>query len=148
MKSTSVNQLEINKEAALVHARNANDTEAAMAAVSPDVIWHGPQGSPPTLEGWKARHARLLQGFDIVESQVGKVIAEGDLVFVEFSCRAMHRGTFLGIAATGKTVSFYGMYVDRVRDGKVVEHWGLQDMMGLVGQLGGTPIYEAPRSAS
>lgn len=140
-------KLERNKQAALVHAMNPTDTEKAMGAASPDLIWHGPAGSPPTLDAWKARHARLLQGFDIVENRVEKVIAEGDLVFVEWSCKAVHRGPFLGIEATGKRVSLYGMYVERVVDGKVVEHWGLQDMMGLVSQLGGTPKLEAPRAA-
>lgn len=140
-------QLERNKQAALVHALNARNTEMAMGAISPDVVWHGPAGAPRTLEGWKARHARLLQGFEILENKVEKVIAEGDLVFVEWSCQAIHRGPFLGIEPTGKSVSLYGMYVERVADGKVVEHWGLQDMMGLIAQLGGTPKFEAPRAA-
>jgi predicted ester cyclase len=140
--------LQANKQAALVHALNATNTEKAMGAISPDVIWHGPAGSPRTLEAWKARHARLLTAFDLVENRVEKVIAEGDLVFVEWSCTAIHRGPFLGIEATGKKVSLYGMYVDRVVDGKVVEHWGLQDTMGVVSQLGGMPRPEAPRSAA
>lgn len=139
--------LERIKEVALVHARNPADTQAAMAAVSPDVTWHGPAGSPQTLQAWKARHERLLQAFEITRHSVGKVIAEGELVFVEWSCTAVHRGPFLGIPATGRTVSLYGMYVERVRDGQVVEHWGLQDTMGLVAQLGGTPTPEPPRGA-
>ncbi|MGB3067788.1 MAG: ester cyclase [Ottowia sp.] len=143
-----MNSLETNKEAALVHARNATNTEQAMAAISPDVVWHGPTGSPRTLDAWKARHARLLQAFEIVDNRIEKAIAEGDLVFVEWSCAAIHRGPFLGIEPTGKRVSLYGMYVDRVVDGKVVEHWGLQDTMGLVSQLGGMPRPEAPRSAA
>ena len=142
-----MNELERNKQVALVHARHATDTEAAMAAVAPDVVWHGPAGSPRTLAAWKARHERLLQAFEITENRVDKVIAEGDLVFVEWSCQAVHRGSFLGIPATGRTVSLYGMYVERVRDGRVVEHWGLQDGMGLAAQLGGTPVLEAPRSS-
>lgn len=140
--------LKRNKQAALVHALNATNTENAMAAVSPDVVWHGPAGSPRTLEGWKARHARLLTAFELVENRVEKVIAEGDLVCVEWSCVAIHRGPFLGIEATGKRVSLYGIYIDRVVDGKVVEHWGLQDTMGLVSQLGGTPRPEGPRAAA
>ena len=140
--------LERNKQAALVHALNPSNTERAMAAVSPDLIWHGPANLPRTLDAWKARHARFLQAFDIQDSRVEKVIAEGDMVFVEWSCTAIHRGPFLGIEATGKRVSLYGMYVDRVLDGKVVEHWGLQDTMGVVSQLGGVPVPEAPRSAA
>lgn len=143
-----MDKLDRNKQAALVHAQNPGDTEAAMAAVSPDVIWHGPAGSPQTLDAWKARHARLLAAFKITENRVEKVIAEGDLVFVEWSCKGLHYGPWLGIPATGKEVSFYGMYVDKVLDGLVVEHWGLQDTMGLVAQLGGTPKLEAPRSAN
>lgn len=140
--------METIKQIALVHARNPTNTEAAMAAISADVVWHGPAGSPQTLEAWKARHARLLQAFELIDPCVEKVIAEADLVCVEWSCKGVHRGLFLGIPATGKIVSLYGMYIDRVRDGKVVEHWGLQDTMGVIAQLGGTPVPEAARSAA
>lgn len=143
-----MNKLESIKQVALAHARNPGDTEAAMAAVAPDVVWHGPVDSPQTLAAWKARHSRLLQAFELVEPRVEKVVAEGDLVCVEWTCKGIHRGTFLGIPATGKTVAMYGMFIDRVRDGKVVEHWGLQDTMGLVAQLGGAAVPEAPRRSA
>jgi predicted ester cyclase len=46
----------------------------------------------------------------------------------------------MGIAPTGKQVSFAGMAFIRLQNGKIAERWGLSDMPGLMQQLrGGGP---------
>jgi predicted ester cyclase len=61
--------------------------------------------------------------------------AEGDKVVV----RSTHKGEFMGVPPSGKRVSF-GVYdTIRMADGKVVEHWGQMDNMGLMQQLGVVP---------
>jgi predicted ester cyclase len=135
------------KAAARTHYANAHSTGAAMADVSPNVIWHGPASSPPTFAGWKQRHERLVAAFGDMEFTVNSQIAENDMVMTHWTMKATHKGEFLGIPATGKRVVMTGIGIDRVSDGKVVEHWGMQDLMGLVGQLGGVPVAEAPRLA-
>jgi predicted ester cyclase len=47
-----------------------------------------------------------------------------------------HTGDFYGIPATGKRVEFTGMYIARIADGKIVEHWAEEDAYGLLLQLG------------
>ena len=135
------------KAVAITHYRDAASTEAAMSKVAKHVVWHGPAGSPQNYDGWRSRHERLVHAFTDMEISVTNQIAEGDLVATQWTIKATHRGDFIGIAATGKRIVMSGMGIDRIADGLIVEHWGLQDMMGVAVQLGGKPIPEGPRVA-
>jgi len=50
-----------------------------------------------------------------------------------------HTGDFLGIPATGKEVTMTGIAAHRIANGKIVEHWGQNDVLGLFQQLGAFP---------
>ena len=63
-------------------------------------------------------------------------IAEGDTVVTRWSFRGTHRGELFGIAPTGKAVTMSGIFIDRIADGQVVEHWDEADILGLMEQLG------------
>ncbi len=63
------------------------------------------------------------------------VVADNKVV----TCRvftATHLGEFQGLPPTGKQISLSIMHIDRVEDGKIVEHWGQGDALGLMQQLG------------
>jgi predicted ester cyclase len=47
-----------------------------------------------------------------------------------------HTGDFWGIPATGKRVEFTGIYIVRIAGGRIVEHWGEEDGVSLLQQLG------------
>ncbi len=46
----------------------------------------------------------------------------------------------MGIPPTGKQVTMSGIAIYRLVDGKIVEQWGVNDMLGLLQQLGVVPI--------
>lgn len=64
------------------------------------------------------------------------VIAEEDQVVTRGLFSGTHQGEIMGIPPTGQSVTFSVVHIDRIVDGKIVEHWGLGDMMGLMQQLG------------
>lgn len=45
----------------------------------------------------------------------------------------------MGIPPTGKRISVSGIHLTRVVDGKSVEDWGNDDVLGLMQQLGIIP---------
>ena len=49
---------------------------------------------------------------------------------------AKHLGEFQGLPPTGKEIKISIMHIDRVENGKIVEHWGQGDAGGLMQQLG------------
>ena len=50
-----------------------------------------------------------------------------------------HKGEFMGAPATNKVVTIQEIHIGRFSDGKVVEHWGLEDFLGMMQQLGLVP---------
>ncbi len=67
------------------------------------------------------------------------MIAEGDKVVVRGTWSGTHKGEFMGIAPTGKSVSFGVIDIVRIAGGKVVEHWGQMDNLRMMQQLGVIP---------
>jgi steroid delta-isomerase-like uncharacterized protein len=67
-------------------------------------------------------------------------IAEDDKVVTWGKFTGTHLGNFQGLPATGKSVTIAITHIDRVVDGKIVEHWGQGDQAGMMQQLGIVPI--------
>ena len=74
--------------------------------------------------------------FPDVSFHVEEVIAEGETVAARVFWTGTHRGNFLGIAPTGRTVRQKQMHFMRLRDGQLVEHLAVRDDLGLRQQLG------------
>lgn len=93
-------------------------------------------GIPSGIEGAKAAHQIMLTGFPDYQTVINDLIAESDRVVARITMSGTHTGNFMGIPATGKRVEFTGIYIARIADGKIVEHWGEEDGVSLLSQLG------------
>ncbi len=67
------------------------------------------------------------------------MVAEGDKVVTRYTARFTHKGTFLGIPASGKQIVVKGVEINRIESGKIVETWDFMDYMGLMTQVGAIP---------
>jgi predicted ester cyclase len=67
---------------------------------------------------------------------VETMVAEGDRVAVRLTYNATHQGEFEGIPATGNRISYAGAQIVTIADGMMKEMWVLEDMLGLMSQLG------------
>lgn len=123
-------------QAAGHHYHNPQETDLSMRFVSRDVIYHSAKELPKTYETWVEAHHKLLKAFDILNPVVLHQVTEGDTVITHWASEGRHKGAFLGVPATGKIVQMRGVGIDRVKDGLVSEHWGLNDGLGLAFQLG------------
>jgi predicted ester cyclase len=90
------------------------------------------------LELVRAYHQGFLEAFSGM-SEVGidikMQIAEGDKVMTHMVTSGRHTGDFMGVSATGRSVSLATIRIDRIVDGKIAEHWSVADMAGLMQQL-------------
>lgn len=91
---------------------------------------------PSGLEGAKQVHQTTLLGMSDFHTEIQELIAEDDKVVARVLMTGTHTGNFYGIPATGKRVEFTGMYIARIANGKIVEHWGEEDSLSLLKQLG------------
>jgi steroid delta-isomerase-like uncharacterized protein len=90
-------------------------------------------------EAWKKFMVPFQVGLPDLQFTLHFQMADGDKVMNCWTGNATHTGDFMGIAATGKKVSFNGMSVARIENGKVVEEWTVLDMFSLMQQLGAIP---------
>jgi predicted ester cyclase len=116
---------------------NSNQLEFLGDVVAEDLL--APKimpGMKPGLEGAKQVHATTLIGMPDWHTTLDDLIAEADKVVARITMTGTHTGDFWGIPATGRQVKFTGIYIVRIAKGKIVEHWGEEDGVGLLIQLG------------
>jgi predicted ester cyclase len=116
---------------------NAKNVDAIDELCHPDFVDHmAMPDQAPGSQGLKKAFADYLNAFPDMQVQVQDVIAEGDLVATRFTGGATHRGEIFGAAPTGKRITFNGIDIVRIRDGKAVEAWHQgDDIIGLM-QIG------------
>jgi predicted ester cyclase len=78
-------------------------------------------------------------GFPDIVCDVSGVIEEGDRIAWTVRARGTHKGEFIGISATGRTIDFLSLNQAIMRDGRAVEHWVVMDTGTMLAQLGVTP---------
>ena len=119
---------------------NSGDLSRAEEVVATDAVEHEEvPGLPPGTQGIDVfRHfvTTFRAAFPDLRITAEDVIAEGDKVAARFTMRGTHRGEFMGIAPTGKSISVTGIDLIRFAGGKAVEHWGQTDDLALLQQLG------------
>ena len=102
-----------------------------------DFVSHNmPPGLPQGRDGVRAFFQVFLEGLSDIEVSVDELIAAGDRVAVATTTTGVHTGSLLGMEPTGRRVSVTGIDLLRV-DGRIVEHRGLTDTVGLLTQIAG-----------
>lgn len=96
-------------------------------------------GQGPGLEGLKDVLRGMRAAFPDMHWTVQEQIAEGDKVLSRFEWTGTHRGTFLGVPATGRPVTVWGMVMDRFEGGRIKDTRIIMDTLGLMTQLGVVP---------
>ena len=111
--------------------------EAAAQYVWEDVVEQVPlPGQGPGLDGLKDIIRAMRAGFPDIVFTIHEQIAEHDKVASRFEWTGTHRGTFLGIPATGRPVNVWGIVIDRLEDGRIKDTRILMDSLGMMMQLG------------
>ena len=118
-------------------AINQKNLDALDEIVASDMTDHDPApGQAPGLEGVKQYFSSLHTAFPDVQMNIEEMIAEGDKIVARVSVSGTHQGEFMGIDSTGNRVAITRIDILRIADGKIVEHWGNFDDLGMMQQLG------------
>jgi predicted ester cyclase len=111
------------------------DIAAVKGICSADYLEHG-MGQTISLE----QAIEILKGNMTVFSDftiiVEDMIAKGNKVAVRYLVKVTHTGEGLGIPATGKKAESTGIEMLRCENGKIVEAWAAEDVLGMLMQLG------------
>lgn len=108
--------------------------------ISTDCVVHYPGGIDVLgPEGFKESSTPFRTAFPDLKHVIEDMIAEGDKVVSRYKIPGTHKGEFMGIAPTGRKVTFTATVIYRIANGKFVETWGEFDALGLLQQLGAVP---------
>ncbi len=118
-----IEELLIKGNFAIAHELVTDEFKIDRSAV-PDAI-AGPEGLHKQMD-------MLKVGFPDLELRIADIFGAGDKVAVRFEAPGTHLGEFAGIPATGTKVTWRGIVIYHVQDGKVAHAWADWDDVGLL----------------
>jgi steroid delta-isomerase-like uncharacterized protein len=115
---------------------------------SPSYKLHpGGRSKPLSLDETKALYRYLYRAFPDLEHEIENQLEDGDKVVTRWRATGTQREEFLGVAASGESVTFSGINIYTIDDGKFVRSdvsWDLSQAL----QSEGKSLFGAARSKS
>ncbi len=120
---------------------NAGDIDGFGDLLADDFVEHEETpGLAPTKAGVKEFFRMQITGFPDLRFDAEDILASGDKVVARVRVSETHEGAFMGMPATGKSISVQAIDIVRFADdGLGLEHWGVFDVMAMMQQLGAVP---------
>ncbi len=122
------------------YAELFRDLAVAEECIGPDYLDHNSEQAGRGSEVLRAHVAALLTTFPDFSMKIEDIIAEEDRVVTRVTGKGTHAGTWMQIEPTGTVIEVKGINIDRVSNGRIVEHWAEADTVGMLVQMGVDPF--------
>jgi steroid delta-isomerase-like uncharacterized protein len=123
--------------------------ETIYELMAPDGVAHGHYGTATEVRGpdeFVAFAEMIRRAFPDGDVVVDDAFGVDDKVAIRWTATMTHTGDGFGVP-TGKKISFRGMTIARLVDGKIVEGWDNWDRLGMLEQIGIFKSAEEPQLA-
>ena len=125
-------------------AMNTGDAEVISKTIDelfePDVLIRTPLPVDATgAQAIKEVFGRLYRAFPDLHVTVEDLIEEGDKLVGRNSVTGTHQGEYIGLAPTGKSITYNEIFIFRFAGGRIAETWGVVDVFSQLRQLGAIP---------
>ncbi len=118
-------------------AFSQGDLNVIDEAVSPDFTEHEPlPGGRTGRDGLKDVVGMMRTAFPDLKVRIDDTFESGDQLCGRATFMGTNTGPFMGNPPTGKHVEWEAIDILSSRDGRIAEHWGQMEMIGLFSQLG------------
>ena len=119
---------------------NGHDADKASEVYTENYVGHEPGGihDGSLAQITEAARATFVAFPDMVLT-AAPLIAEGDMVVKRWSVTGTHKGEYMGIPPTGKTIMVTGCNVFRIEGDKIAECWAQTGTLSMLIQLGVIP---------
>ncbi len=107
--------------------------------VAPDARPRARSEQAPGRDGFIAFVSRLHAAFPDLQIDIEDEVAAGDKVLVRYQVTGTHQGDFMGLAGTGRQLTWPAMMLANVKNGQVAEIWLQWDRLAVMQQLGVIP---------
>ena len=120
---------------------SAHDVDGFCELLADDFVEHEETpGLAPTRDGVRQFFTMYMAAFPDLRMEPEDILASGDKVVARVRCTGTNSGEFMGMPATGRSVSVQAVDIIRFgNDGLAKEHWGVFDALGMMQQLGAIP---------
>ncbi len=116
---------------------NTGNVDRLERYISPDYVEvHENVRYPVGIEGARSHVLGVRRTYPDLHLTIEQQIAEGHWVVTRITARGTHRGTWLGMKPTGEVVEITGVNVDKVVDGRIVEHGGAANLLEALLRVG------------
>jgi len=107
---------------------------------APDFVLHFlPDGSEwRGVDSLRAHIREHRKAFPDWSEEIERMVAERDLVVIQYVSTGTNQGRWLGNSPTGREVHINEVSIFRVENGKIAEQWLLPDLLSMQQQLSGT----------
>ena len=92
------------------------------------------------IQGAKEHILGVRQTYPDLKLTIQQQIAEGEWVATCITAQGTQKGEWLGIEPTGKVLTYTGVNINRIKDGKIVEHGGATNMLGPLLEVGAIKV--------
>ena len=118
-------------------AFNVGDADRCMALAAPDLIMNLAELPEPRhgRQAWRQGFEIMRRAFPDLQARIEDIVAAQDKVAVRLRFIGTHRGEFLGIPATGRTIEYVSHEFYRIAGGLIAEEWICSEMATLLQQI-------------
>ncbi len=100
------------------------NTDGLPELVTPDCAFRGTLGlsvtGPAGMAEYGAQVNDVFEGFSI---RVGQMVAEGDTIMARLQFSGTHHAELFGVPPTGKLISYPGVAIGQVTEGRFSDMW-------------------------
>jgi predicted ester cyclase len=109
---------------------NTGDVDRLAEFIAPAFVEvHDNASYPVGLEGAREHVLGVRKTYPDLHLTVEQQIAEGEWVVTCVTARGTHEGVWLGMRPTGEKLEMTAVNIDRVVDGRIVEHGGAANLL-------------------
>lgn len=86
--------------------------------------------------GLKNHVTTLRTAFPDLRVNIEEIHSDGDTVVTRLTARGTHKGNFLNVSPTGRSINTTGILINHVKNGKLADSFMNWDALGVLRQIG------------
>jgi steroid delta-isomerase-like uncharacterized protein len=119
----------------VVDAYNSRTLEAFDSLLADDVVLIRDEEKAHGRDEFKAVLARVKRAFPDLRYRIDDVVVSGDKMALRWEARGTHQGEYLGVQGSGRPISYTGITLYELRDGRIARAWVSADLLSLLRRL-------------
>ena len=120
---------------------NRGRLEVLDELLDPQYINHTPSvpNPPPGPDGLKPIVAAIRKGFPDLHYEIKEIIVNDSMAVARVIMTGTQKDSLFDLPPTGKKITVNQINIEKIRNGRVVEHWLVTDELTMMKQLGVVP---------